>query len=387
MVKTSGYAYPWDVIGDPDFVGRVRDIGVDSVTVAAVYHAARAATPLHPQHQLVEAPNTALYRPLRPQVWQGRRLAPLAAPSWMAEPDSFGIAAGILDRAGLPVNAWLVLAHDSRIGTTAPELAVVNCFGQRYRYALCVQHAEVRDYLALLAAEAVLDVPLSGLSIEACGQLGLTHQCVHEKTDDAWTPAANRLLSICCCTACRAAWTEAGLDADRTVGALRAAVRAEAVGAQEPVADLDAVLAARHAATDALRGQVLAALHEVQPDAELALHAHPDPWVTGASPGLTPSAADDVDVLLVPCWPTTEASVEVVAAAARTGRTVDAYVTVLPPADATALVYHARRLMFAGASRLSLYHLGLAPQWRQRYLAELVRAAAESTTAVSQSPA
>src|SRR6266511_1114574 len=41
MVKTSGYAYPWDVIGDPDFVGRVRDIGVDSVTVAAVYHAAR----------------------------------------------------------------------------------------------------------------------------------------------------------------------------------------------------------------------------------------------------------------------------------------------------------------------------------------------------------
>jgi hypothetical protein len=387
MVKTSGYAYPWDVIGDPDFVGRVRDIGVDSVTVAAVYHAARAATPLHPQHQLVEAPNTALYRPLRQQVWQGRRLAPLAAPSWMAEPDSFGTAAGVLDRAGLPVNAWLVLAHDSRIGTTAPELAVVNCFGQRYRYALCVQHAEVRDYLALLAAEAVLDVPLAGLSIEACGQLGLTHQCVHEKTDDAWTPVANRLLSICCCTACRAAWTGAGLDADSTVGALRAAVRAEAVDAQEPVVELDAVLAARHAGTDALRGQVLAALREVQPDAELTLHAHPDPWATGASPGLTPSAADDVDALLVPCWPTTEASVEVVAAAARTGRTIDAYVTVLPPADATALIYHARRLMFAGASRLSLYHLGLAPQWRQRYLAELVRAAAESTTAVSQSPA
>jgi hypothetical protein len=395
MVRTSGHAYPWDVLGDPDFVGRVRDIGVDAVTLAGVYHSARAATPLHPAHQLVEAPNTALYRSLRAEVWHGRRLTPLAAPSWVDDPDSFGTAAAILDRAGIPVNAWLVLAHDSRIGTLAPDLAVVNCFGDRYRYALCPQHAEVRDYLALLAAETVRDVPLAGFSIEACGQLGLTHQCVHEKTDDAWTPAANRLLSICCCQACRAAWTDAGFDADRLVGALRDAVRNN----DEPLAGLDVVLAARHAATDALRAQVLAALREVNPTAEVTLHAHPDPWATGASPGLTATAAGDVDVLLVPCWPTTPASVEVVAAAARTGRNdrsgppggaarpgpvaVDAYVTVLPPADATQLADYARRLLAAGATRLSLYHLGLAPKWRQRYLAELVEVATAAVTPAS----
>lgn len=53
MVRIAGHAYPWDVLGDSDFAGRVRDLGIGDVTLAAAYHATRAATPLHPTHQLV----------------------------------------------------------------------------------------------------------------------------------------------------------------------------------------------------------------------------------------------------------------------------------------------------------------------------------------------
>jgi hypothetical protein len=60
--------------------------------------------------------------------------------------------------------------------------------------------------------------------------------------------------------------------------------------------------------------------------------------------------------------------------ASTTGLPVDAYVTLLPPTQPSDLPGHVRRLKEAGASRLSLYHLGLAPAWRQELFATLAEA-------------
>ncbi|WP_431880315.1 hypothetical protein [Micromonospora marina] len=385
MVTVAGHAYPWDVVGDPSFPDRVRDLGLTGVTLAATYHSTRAATPLHPRHQLVDARWAALYRPVRDGVWAAHRLRPRAA-AWMTEPDPFGVAADALRRAGIPVTAWIVLTHSTRLGSAHPDLAVTNCFGESYPYALCPANPEVRDHAATLTAEAVRDAPVDAVSLEACGQLGLAHLGHHEKTDDAWTPDAARLLSVCCCPGCRSEWRARGLDPDEVVDRLRAAVRAEAERGPGSAARpnplpapltehlADALLAARHAAADALRTQVLGALRQVLPDAPVTLHANPDPWATGPSPGLTPTAAADVDALLVPAWPTAPGSAETVRRAATTGRPVDAYVTVLPPAAPDALAEHVRRLRDAGATRFSLYHLGLAPAWRQRLFVDIIKA-------------
>jgi hypothetical protein len=359
------------VLDDPSFASRARDLGVDTVTMAASYHSTRAATPLHPRHQVVTADYAALYRPVRDEAWKDQRLVP-KAPAWLTEPDPFGVAARTVREAGLKVAAWIVLTHNTRLGQQHPDLAVVNCFGESYPYALCPAQDEVREYAATLAAEALRDAPVDEVSLEACGQLGLTHLNHHEKTDDAWTPYAQRLLSICCCSACRDTWRGRGLDPDRAVGGLRAAVRAEAASEESTVDGLDEVLAARHASTDALRARVLAAVAEQAPGQPITLHANPDPWATGASPGLTPTAAGDADALLVPSWGVAPSTADNVARAVATGTPVDAYVTVLPPADPDALPGHLTRLKAAGATRLSLYHLGLAPRWRQPYLREMV---------------
>lgn len=378
MVALSGHAYPWDVIGDPAFPGRVRDLGLESVTLAAAYHSTRAATPLHPRHQLVDAPYAAFYRPVTDSEWLGRRLRP-ASPQWMDDDDPFGVAAARLVEHGIAVTAWIVLTHSTRLGSAFSDIAVVNCFDETYRYALCPSHPEVRDYAARLAAAAVRDAPLAGISLEACGQMGLTHLSHHEKTDGVWTAEAVRWLSVCCCAPCRQAWTADGLDPDEVTAALRAAVRGEATGRPAPPADklAESLLGVRHAATDALREQVLAAVRAQAPGVPVTLHAHPDPWATGASPGLTPTAAGDVAALLVPAWPTNQATVDVVAGAITAGTPVEAYVTVLPPADPGQVVDHARRLVSAGARGLGLYHLGLASHRGQRLLAEIVSAARE----------
>jgi hypothetical protein len=373
VITVSGHAYPWDVLGDPAFADRVAGQGVATVTLAAAYHSARAATPLHPRHQLVDAGYAALYRPVRESVWRSRRLRPWS-PDWMSEDDPFGAAAHVLRAAGLRVGAWIVLTHNTGLGSVFGELAVTNCVGDRYPYALCPAQPEVRDYAAMLAAESVAEAPVDEVSLEACGQLGLAHNSHHEKTEGAWTPSAMRWLSVCCCAACKSAWRERGLDPAEVVVTLRAAVRAEAEGAAGTVPDQMAaeLLAARHDAADLLRAEVLDQLALHAPDVAVVLHAHPDPWVTGPSPGLTASAAGQVDAVLVPAWPTDPATADVVAAAAKAGVPVDAYVTVLPPTDPAALGSHVRRLVTAGAGRLSLYHLGLAPRWRQPLFREVV---------------
>ncbi|MFJ9520822.1 hypothetical protein ACIRPK_21525 [Kitasatospora sp. NPDC101801] len=368
MVTVSAHAYPWDVLGDPAFADRVKAAGLDAVTLAVSYHSTRAATPQHPHRRLVDARYAALYRPVRPQAWAGRRLAPLG-PDWLAEADPAGEAIAVLAAAGIPVNAWVVLAHNTRLGLLAPESTVLNCYGERYPYALCPSHPEVREHCVTLAVEALRGLPagaLGGVSLESAGQLGASHLGCHEKTDGAYPPTALRALSVCCCPGCRAGW--GGLDPVEVTRLLRVAVEREE-WLPAPVAT--ALLAARQTSANRLRREVVAAVRELLPGVPVTLHAHPDPWATGPSPGLTPAAPAEVDALLVPCWPTAPASAELVKRAAEFGRPVDAYVTLLPPADPAGLPAHVRRLRAAGAERLSLYHLGLLPTRQQPLLAEL----------------
>jgi hypothetical protein len=371
-----GYAFPWDVVGDPDFPGRAADLGITDVVLAATYHSTRAATPFHPKHQVVNAHRAALYRPVRPDVWCDRRLTPVTG-DWVDSHDAFAESATALRAAGLGVTAWIVLTHNTRLGQAHPDVAVVNCFGDSYPYALCPRHGEVREYAATLAAEAVRGVDLDGASLEACGQMGLAHASHHEKTDGAWGPGAARLLAVCCCRACRQAWRRRGLDAREVVSGLRAAVLKLRDGeAQENASPetllgdelAEAVLDARHAAADALRRRVLEAIPSV---GRITLHGNPDPWVAAPSPGLTMTAVSDVDSILLPCWPTGPATAEMVAAARalapeRVG--IGAYVTVLPPAEPAEISAHVHRVAAAGADELHLYHLGLAPPARHRLL-------------------
>lgn len=364
----SVHAFPWDVLGDDTIADRFAQTGADAVTLAVSYHSTRAATPLHPSRRFVDARHAALYRPVREQVWAGRRLVP-QAPDWTGADDPAGQAAAALRAAGVPVSAWIVLAHNTRLGLLHPDLTVRNCFGERYPYALCPAQAEVREHCVTLVGEALRGLPVDGVSLESCGQMGVAHIGCHEKTDGAYPPLVQRLLSVCCCTACAGAWAARGLDPEQVVLALREAARTER---PLPEQTASALLATRQEATAAMLAEVLAEVRRHAPGAPVTLHGHPDPWAAGPSPGLAPQVLPLVDRVLVPCWATDPATAGLVSALA--GRvTVDAYVTVLPPASPDRLSDHVARLREAGATRLSLYHLGLANAVQQPLLAALTK--------------
>ncbi|TDP97832.1 hypothetical protein [Labedaea rhizosphaerae] len=364
----TGYAYGWDV-QETGFVERVRELGVAEVAVATSYHATRAATPWSPDHTTVMAPHGAFYRPVRDEVWGALR--PRAA-NWMPE-DIAGDAIRTLNEAGIPAAAWVVLTHNSLLGELNPGLAVQNCFGERYRWGLCPSHPEVQEYSASVVAESLRDVDVASVILESCGQMGCAHHNHHEKTDAVWSPAAMRLLSICCCPSC--------VDDPATLRALRDEVRRliatgdlTATEDQLPPALTEELLATRHRATDTLRKAVLSVVPQ---GVRTVLHGSVDPWVTGALPGFTPSAASDVDAVVLPGWAVGQASVDTVATARATlgDTTIGSYITAVAANPVPDIAGYVGDLAGAGADELHLYHLGLAGPARWADMRTAVQAA------------
>ncbi|MDT7797859.1 MAG: hypothetical protein QOI78_1292 [Actinomycetota bacterium] len=376
-MKVTGYAYPWDVL-EAGFAARARDLGVDEVAVALSYHSARAATPWSASRTAVVARHAAFYRPVRPAAWGALRPA---APEWVSSEDSGGDAVRLLNEAGIPAAAWIVLTHNSQLGYEHPDVAVRNCFGEVYPWALCPSQPAVREYAATLTAEAVAGLDLSSVILEACGPLGAVHQHQHEKTDGVWAPAVARLLSICCCDACAAGWdSDANAVRAQLVEEVRRLVATGDLGVTAdalPPSLTQALLRVRQAATDALRTAVLATL---APGTRIVLHGALDPWVTGALPGLTPSAADDADAVVLFGWaPATGAEAVAAAREALPDRVaIGSYITAVAAAPVPELAAYVGELAKAGAAELHLYHLGLAGPGRWRDLDTATAAAHEN---------
>lgn len=179
-MRASAFVYPWDVVKDPDAARRIADLGVQQVTLASAYHSTRALTPRHPDHRIVTARHAAVLYPPDAERWQGRELRPYEQ-SWVPGDDPYGEAAAALADAGLEVHAWVVLAHNTRLGEEHPRISVRNAYGDRYPWAPCIARPEVRAYLVDLAAEAAVRPGTRGTELESCGWYGLAHLHAHDK--------------------------------------------------------------------------------------------------------------------------------------------------------------------------------------------------------------
>jgi hypothetical protein len=391
-METAAYLYPWDVVGDPAAAEQVAGLGLDHVTLAAVYHATRALTPRHPRSRVVVAEHTAAYYPLSTERWDGALLYPPRA-EWTGGTDAFGAAAGALAAAGVPVHAWVVVNHVDLPGPA--EFAVVNAYGDRYPWALCPAQDAVREYAVGLAGD-VAELPgITGVELESFGWYGFDHLSAHDKVGGvALTGAEQYLFSLCFCDACRAAYRTGGLDPDELRGRVRAVLDPVFAGEDRPgqpddeVAAIDALLGADlSAAVQAVRDTVVEVyrtgavrrLRERRPDLAVLAHASPQPHRYLAFTGVDPARAHELfDGLVVNCWHG-RAALEQTRAAADPG--LDVYASLLAvegmggrPAT---LPDQAAAAQAAGASGVRLYHAGLAGAGDLAGISELTQKGAD----------
>jgi hypothetical protein len=358
------YAYPWDFEGDEGAAERAAALGVDGVALAAAYHAARAARPMHPSRPLVDVEHAAFYVPVRPAAWVGRRLVP-RSPTWVASADSFGAARRSLAAVGLTTHAWVVLTHNSALGSANPDLVVRNAFGDAYSYALCPSSPEVVEYCATLVDEILLAGPVDGLVLEACGPMGFEHNGLHEKTSLAsWSTVQRQLMSLCFCTACIARCTDAGLDVPHLQRLVRRGAMTEPESVEQALGrDLAAAFAdVRNTVTATLRALITERGASSAPRPRMTLHAAPDAWATGSFSTVAPKLAEPVDVLVAQCFePAKSADALAALRALGGGRTgLGAFVQAAQDwSDERVLESRMHLLRSSGVDELHLYHLGL----------------------------
>ncbi|MFB7798372.1 hypothetical protein [Isoptericola sp. NPDC056134] len=328
------------------------------MAIAAAYHSVRAATPLHPHRAVVDA-EAASYVPLHDRLWSGARLRPRTDTPWVG-PDAFARAARTARATGLRVEGWVVLTHSTHVGAGAPDVTVQNAFGERYPYALCPAAPDVRDYARRLVAGVVRSFDVDGLMLEALGPLGVGHLGRHEKTQGAdWTPAAEHLLSVCFCDACRGLLDDHAVDVARLRLEVRAGLAAEQAGdhrtVEEHLTQAAAVLATRQEARSRLVADVREACDQVP---RVVVHAQPDPWATGPFAALDDSVAAFDGVVLPGHLVTDDSGTVEMLRDQLPGSRVGGYLSALPPATPDSIVCE----WPAGLAHLDdvyVYHLGL----------------------------
>ncbi|MEU9013564.1 hypothetical protein AB0D12_28130 [Streptomyces sp. NPDC048479] len=311
-MKTSAFLYPWDVVGDPHAASRIADLGVQQVTLAAAYHSTRALTPRHPRHRIVTAQHAAVLYEMDEARWAGRELRPYAAGAW-APGDAYGEAAAALTEAGLEVHTWVVLAHNSRLGAERPDTSVVNAYGDRYPWAPCIAQPAVRALVVELAAEAATRPGALGTELESCGWYGLAHLHAHDKIAGVGLgDAAQYLMSLCFCTACRDGYVQQGLEPNLLAAAVRHGLEPVWQGAAPADAGIEKLLGAELGAVTlefrartarALQEDTVAAVRAAAPDGfQVLLHADPVAYHCGANAGVDPAHILSVaDGVVVPC--------------------------------------------------------------------------------------
>jgi hypothetical protein len=305
------YVYPWDLAdeGLEVSLGRIRETGFNTITVAASCHAgaflgAGGRTP-----GLTMATDGAVcfrarperYGHIRPRVHPMAETFDPLAELQRAAPD--------LDRA-----AWVVCCRNKPLARQHPEYVARNAFGDPDPAGLCPAHPAVRDYVVNLCADLAHGYDLAAVVLETPGWLPLdaSHRQASAKAPlDHW---AERLLSLCFADATRHAAKAAGVDADRLQAKARALLEgsraadlavSEAVAAEWWCADVvsdpewAAFLNWRCRQVADLVTAVKSALPAGTALAVIPTARHPGAacWLEGSDLGMLARAADALEIL------------------------------------------------------------------------------------------
>ena len=205
------YSYAWDLAdaGIAAAVSEFRALGLDTVTMAGSYHAGKFLRP-HGHSGKVYFPedgtvyfksNASRYGAIKP-----------VANHMLKERD---VLAELLAHGRLQVNVWLVLLHNTLLGSAHPQATVANAFGDRYIYSLCPAAPEARAYALGLARDVTESYAVSGVSLETPGFLPYAHGFHHEFALNRPNRWLDSLLGLCFCDHCVKGAEAAGIAASR----------------------------------------------------------------------------------------------------------------------------------------------------------------------------
>ncbi len=171
------YTYPWDLAdeGLETALGRIRPTGVNTITLAASYHAGKFVRPHGVGGKVYFPKDGTVYFQARPERYG--QIKPLVNPL-VEEFDALAQLARSGAGSGPGRLGRLLPQHAAR--RAASRVHARNAFGDPYPYSLCPAHPAVRDYVVNLCADLANRYDLAGLALETPGWLPFDHGFHHE---------------------------------------------------------------------------------------------------------------------------------------------------------------------------------------------------------------
>ena len=219
-LETSTFAFATDLAdeGVDTVLTNVQErAGLDGITPAFVYHAARDVFPHNPKRKVHLLDRGAFcFRP-DPARYEGLRIQPRVSPL-ARERDVLDETCRAAEQRGLRVHAWTVFLHFDR-PDEYPDCVTRNAFGDPYAADLCPANPDVRAYVRALVSD-VARYEVATILSESLHYHGLEHGYHHERYFIQLGARARFLLGLCFCEHCLAAAGRLGVDG----AAVRAAV-------------------------------------------------------------------------------------------------------------------------------------------------------------------
>src|SRR5579871_114775 len=243
MVRTTAYAYPWDVarLGAERVLADMAEQGIAAIDLAATYHPIDALSPRGGRMQLFTSARGAVHFPARRERYA--RIVPSFAPD-----DAARAVWPAVERAAsslmVGLNAWVVLLFQPWIADAFPDCARVLPSGDAVGSVVCQASEDVQEYFSILCADIADQFGIGTLRLEMASPPTYDYGWLRPRVLVELSPLARQLLALCFCRSCLRRATAEGLDVGRIRHTVEDAIADEVVGGGPSTGEHAASLAA-----------------------------------------------------------------------------------------------------------------------------------------------
>ena len=211
MGSMSMYSYSWDFEenGVTNTVDELKNIGINTVTLASTYHAGKFLRPKSKKKKVYFPEDGTAY--FKTDAAKYGAIKPIPHSIY----GNGEILSELTKAKDISVNAWIVLLHNSKLGAENLGSIVHNAFGDPYFNSLCPAAPEARAYATGLTQDITENYEVSGLCIESIGYPPYEHDHHHEMSFVRPNKWLSSYLGLCFCAHCVKGAENIGIDATR----------------------------------------------------------------------------------------------------------------------------------------------------------------------------
>jgi len=217
--SASMWTYLWDLAdeGYENVLGRLKEAGMTSISLATAYHAGKFLAPHNPKRKIIFTEDGTVYFDPNPKRYG---LVKPRVNSLVRQGHGLRRTRKEAENRGMKTRSWVVCCHNTPLGMLYPQIACEDAFGDTIFHNLCPSNEDLRQYLRALVAD-IASHGVDTIELEALQFQGYTHGFHHEREGIDLNQAARFLLGVCFCTSCQQRARSAGLE----LSALRAFAR------------------------------------------------------------------------------------------------------------------------------------------------------------------